>query len=270
MVGGEALAEDATVERVHRFVGHLGDAPVAIVVGLAGDLQPLGYLVLVGVDGNLHLVHNGAEVRVKTSVKNLSEVLEVEALLRRRLADADPGDVPLAYVLHSRGGVEEVVDLAFQHRLEVLLHLAPGHLHHDAQVHGPAHLHVLEAGADDLDLVILDLVQRLHVKIFEGTRVLAAELDPHIGSAHPLALEGGTVGHGDGHLGDLNLHSPHLDASLHQPAGLLRVILALDVVEGHAHHVLIEGDAGGQNLGNDGVGDGGEAIVESPCRRGIF
>ena len=98
--------------------------------------------------------------------------------------------------------VDEVVDLALEHRLEVLLHLAAGHLDHDAQVHGAAVGHLVEVGADDRHLAVLDLVEVDHAQVLEGTRVLAAELHAHVVLAHTLALEGRAVGHGHGHLGD--------------------------------------------------------------------
>ena len=81
----------------------------------------------------------------------------------------------------------------------------------------------LEAGADHLDLAVLDLVHVDHAQVLESPAVLAAELDAHVLLAHHFAFEGRAVGHRHRHLGDLDLDAAHLDALLHQLLGALQV-----------------------------------------------
>ena len=162
------------------------------------------------------------------------------------------------------------MDLPLEHGLEVLLHLAPGHAHHDAHVHGRALGLVGKVGADHGDLAVVDGVEIGHVQVFKAVGLLAAELDAHVRLAHHLALEGRAVGHGHGHFGELELHAAHLDAFLHQLLGPLQVVRALDLIEGHGDHVLVASDAGRQDLGDDGVGDDGEAEVDGAGSGGVL
>ena len=55
-------------------------------------------------------------------------MIQIEALIGCGCADADPGDVALADVLNARGAIDEVMDLALEDWLEILIHLATGHL----------------------------------------------------------------------------------------------------------------------------------------------
>ena len=197
-------------------------------------------------------------------------MLQIKTFLGSGFAHADPGDVALANVLDARRAVDEVVNLPLQHWLEVLLHLPSSHLDDDPQVHVSTLFDVLEAGADELDLAILHLIHGAHLQVFVGAGVLAAELDPHVGPAHPLSLEGAAVRDGDGHLGDLHLDAAHLDAALHQSPGLLGIRLPLNVVEGHGDSMFVDGNAGGQNLGDNGVSDDGEAVVKSANGGGVL
>ena len=59
-------------------------------------------------------------------------------------------------------------------------------------------------------------------------------------------------------------------APLDKAAGSLGVGLALDVVEGHADDVLVAGDARGQDLRDDRIGDDREAIVDGPGGRRVL
>ena len=195
---------------------------------------------------------------------------EREALVRRSLADADPGDVALADVLDAARAVDEVVDLALEHRLEVLLHLAAGHLDQDAHVDRRPVRQVLEARPDHLDLAVLDLVHVDHAQVLEGPAVLAAELDAHVLLAHHFALERRAVGHRDRDFGHLDLDAARLDALLDQLLGALQVVLALDLVEGHGDDVLVGGDAGRQDLRDAGVGDDREAVVDGARGRRVL
>jgi len=85
VVGGEGLAQRARVKLVNLVVRQVGQTLVAIVIGLARLLEPVFELGRVGVNGNLHLVHDGAKVGVEAGVKDLAEMLQVKALIRAAL-----------------------------------------------------------------------------------------------------------------------------------------------------------------------------------------
>jgi len=65
------------------------------------------------------------------------------------------------------------------------------------------------------------------------------------GLAHHLAFEGGPIGHGDRHIGHLDFDPAHFDALLYQAFRFFEIVLAIDLVEGHADDVFIGRDAGG-------------------------
>ena len=69
---------------------------------------------------------------------------KAEAFFHRAFTDTDPRDISLSYVHEALSIVDQVVDLAFENRLEVGLHLATGHFHEDSQRHSGAGLDFLE------------------------------------------------------------------------------------------------------------------------------
>ena len=115
------------------------------------------------------------------------------------------------------------------------------------------------SGPTTVDLAVGDLVHLLHVYELEGRGYVAAELDVHVLLADALALEGGAVGHRDGHLGDLDLEAAHLDRLLYDL-----------IVRYVGDDVLVGADAGGQDLRDVGVGDGREAVVDGPGGGGVL
>ena len=173
-------------------------------------------------------------------------------------------------MLNARSAIGEVVELSFQHRFKVLLHLAPGDLHHDAHIHGALWGNLIEGWANDLHFAIHNIFQRGHVQVLKAASILAAEFNAHIVAAHNLAFEGRAVRHRDGHLGHLELDAAHLNAFLHQALGALQVILPFNLGERHADNVFVGGYAGGQNFGDDRVCDDREAKVNGAGRGCIF
>ena len=132
-----------------------------------------------------------------------ADMLEPEALFHGLFADAHPGDIALADVHDALGVVDEVVNLALQDRLVVLLHLAAGHLHDDGQGQLRTGRHIGQLRADDLDLAVLDLVHALGGDPFHHVGAAAAGFQINIVAADPLALEGRPVRHRYRHLGHL-------------------------------------------------------------------
>ena len=131
------------------------------------------------------------------------------------------------------------MQLALQHRLEVLLHLASGYLYDDRYRHSRALRAVGNIGADDFYLAILHIVGALHPEPFHARCALAAPFALHIGAAHYLAFKRRPEGDWDRYFCYLDLDAARLDAFLYQPHGALHVILARYVVERHADEVVM-------------------------------
>ncbi len=270
VVGCKGLAQRAGIELFHPVVGQIGQAFVAKIIRLAGLGQPFLHLFRIGVDGHLHLIHDGAEIVLEAGMQNLAEVFQVETFFGGAVRDADPGDIALSDMLDARSAVDKVMDLALQHRLEIFLHLAAGHLDDDAHIHGPLRRHIVEFRADDIYFAVDHFVQRRHVQILEAARILTAELDAHIRLAHHFAFESRAVRHRHRHFGQFDLHTAHLDALLHQAFGLLQIVLTVDLFERQADHVLVARHTRGQDLRDDGIRNYREAIVDRPGCRGIL
>ena len=270
MVGGKALAEGAGVEFVHGRIGQIGQPLVAEVIRLPRLLQPGIHLGRFGVNGDLHLVHNGAKVGVEAGVQNLAKVFQIKAFVGGAVGNTNPGNIPLANVLDARSAVDEVMDLPFQHRLEIFLHLPPGHIDDNAQIHRPLVRDVAEVRPYHLNFAVGHFIHVGHAQILEAAGIFAAELHAHVIFAHHFPLKGGAIRHGHGHVGQLDLDAANFDALLHQPLGSLQVVYTLNFFPGHGDDVLVLGDAGGQNFRDDGVGNDREAEVDRPGGGGIF
>ena len=67
--------------------------------------------------------------------------------------------------------------MPLQNGLEVLLHLPPRDLDEDGEGKGASLLHVVDLGADDFDLAVLDLIEVQGGEVFEAGIGLAAQLD---------------------------------------------------------------------------------------------
>ena len=101
-------------------------------------------------------------------MQDLAEVVEEEACVGCFGREADPRDVSLADVLDARGAVHEIVDLPFEDRLEVLLHLAAGNIDDYSQIHVAFGFDFREVGSHDFYLAVGDLVQFRHAEVLEG------------------------------------------------------------------------------------------------------
>ena len=254
VIGREALAQGARVERLDRLVGEPHHALVALRVDELRLLEHLVDLGLLGVDRDLHLVDDRLEVVEQLRVQDVADVPELEAGVLGGLADADPDELALPHVQHALGEVHEVVELALDDRLEVRLHLAPGHIDDDAERNAGALFELVELGPDDLDLAVLDLGRVARAHELECGRALAAGLDVGVFLADALALERGAVRDRDRQVDDLDLQSADLDRLLHE-------LVARDVGD----DVLVGAHAGRQDLRDVGRRDGGEAVAIAPA-----
>ena len=63
-------------------------------------------------------------------------MLEPETLIEGIAADPDPVHIALPYVHYPAGVIYETVDLAFQYRLKILLHLTAEDLNYNCQRQG--------------------------------------------------------------------------------------------------------------------------------------
>ena len=193
VVGREALAEQAGVERVDRLVGQVGHALVALAVGLARLLDAASSTSsCVGDEVHLHLVDDVAEHRrgcgrggSRRSARRRKPLSTVLLLTRIQAMSR----WPMCWMPSS--AVDEVVDLALEDRLEVVLHLAAGDLDHDAQRHGAALLARRRGRGRRRSILPSSTSSRpAHAQVLEGRAALAAELDAHVVLADALALEG--------------------------------------------------------------------------------
>ena len=143
----------------------------------------------VGNQCDFHLIDDTAEILVEASVEDFTEMVQVETLFGSRGGYPDPGDITLPDVLYPRGAIDEVVNLALEDRFEILLHLPSSDFYQDAKIHITLFFDFLEFRSNELDLAVLDIIHFSHVEIFEGTALLAPELDTHICLADDFALE---------------------------------------------------------------------------------
>jgi len=120
---------------------------------------------------------------------------------------------------------------------------------------GAAFLDLVDVGADDGDLAVLDLVHLGHLDQLGALGFAAAHLAVKVLAAHALALVSRSEGHRDVDRGHLDLQAAHLYGFLHH-VGMRHV----------GHHVLVSANTGRQNLGNVRVGDGGETPVDAAGR----
>ena len=95
--------------------------------------EALLHLGRVGDQRDLHLVHDGRVVGEELGVEDLAVMAQAQALGEAALGDARPDDVALAHVPDAFGAVDQVVDLPFEDRLEIGLHLPARHLDPDGQ-----------------------------------------------------------------------------------------------------------------------------------------
>ena len=162
--------------------------------------------------------------------------------------------------MHQAGGAaDELVDAALEHGLEVLMEIAPGNLHEDAERHRLSELGRVDIRAHHRDLAVLNLVHGCPAQVLESGGVLAPELDLQVLLAHPLALEGRSVGDGDGDLRYLQLEPPHFHG------------FGYDLFKRDAgDDVLVGADAAGQDLRDGGIGDDREAEVDGARGRREF
>ena len=117
-----------------------------------------------------------------------ADVLQRKALFDGGLADAHPGDVALTDVHDALDVVDQVVDLAFQNRLEIGLEFAAGHLDVDAHGESVAFFEFAHVRAIDDDLAVFDLVHFGHLDQFGALGLAAAALGVQVGAAHTFAL----------------------------------------------------------------------------------
>ena len=267
--GGEGLAHDAGEVTVNGLVGHGRQTVVALVVpGHSHLVTELLRLGSVGDQGDLALVHNGVKLVHDHDVQNLGEVLQTQTGVVGRVADTDTDLIALTGVHDAFHVVEPCVELPLDNGLEVHLHLLAGNLNvgRQSQILG-----LIEVGADDGDLVILNFIQLPHHNQL-GSGVLGRpDLVVHVGLADDLALEGGGEGHGDGQFLHLDLDVPQFQRLLHglgvvayglQSAGNL--ILAQIDVHDHGEAQSDGARTGGNHHGvngAEGIDEGGNTVL---------
>ena len=123
MAGGEGLAERAGIIGIRALVGHALDTGIPFCIDGPGFFDDFLDLSFVGVNFDLEFIEDSAEVLVQLGVQDDADVLQPEAFFHGLFADAQPGDVSLADVHDALGVVDEVVNLPFQNRFVIVLHM---------------------------------------------------------------------------------------------------------------------------------------------------
>ena len=256
MARGERLAHDAGIEDGYGFVGHGLQALVALVEDLVGVLAQRGVRLVADDDADLALVNDRVKFGLDLGVEHFADVAELEAGLEISLADTDADHVALAGVHEALHAVEEGVDLTLEDRLEVGLHILACDL--DGVAHGDlgADRDLVDFGAFDHDLVILDLGGVLRGDELEAVLAGAVDLDLHVALTDDLALECRGEGDGDVDLGDLQLDAARLDGGVDPVLG---VIIDDEGLRNGPHIVVVVGDDREAQL--DGAGAAGDGNV---------
>ena len=131
------------------------------------------------------------------------------------------------------GIVDQMVNLALQDRLEILLHLSACYFRDNGKGELTGWLYLIQVGTDDIYLSILDLIHVLRSHPFDSMGSSSTTLQIDILTPHPLALEGRTIRDRDGNRGDGHL----------QPSDLNRPLNDL-IVGDVGDHVFVSTDAG--------------------------
>ena len=207
-------------------------------------------------DADLALVNDRVKLGLDLGVEHFADVAELEAGLEISLADTDADHVALAGVHQAFHAVEEGVDLTLEDRLKVGLHGLACDL--DGVAHGDlgADRDLVDFGAFDHDLVILDLGGVLRGDKLEAVLAGAVDLDLHIALADDLALKCGGEGDGDIDLRDLQLDAAGLNGGVDPVLG---VIIDDEGLRNGPHIVVVVGDDREAQL--DGAGAAGDSDV---------
>ena len=111
---------------------------------------------------------------------------------------------------------------------------------------------VLDVRTDQGDLAVFDLAHVGHADQFDSLSLAAAHFEVQVALADALAFESRAIGQGNVDLGDRGLEAADFHRLLdHVGMGNVR------------HHVFVGAHAGGQDFGDVGVGQGGEAPVDA-------
>ena len=136
---------------------------------------------------------------------------EAEAGLKVGLRNADTDHIALAGVHNALDAVQEGVDLALHNGLEVGLHVLARDLDDVGQGDLGADGDLVELGAVDRDLVVLDLGGVSRGDQLEAVLAGAVDLDLHVALADDLAFERGSEGDRNVDRGDLDLDVARLE-----------------------------------------------------------
>ena len=133
-----------------------------------------------------------------------------QALLVAVLGYTRPHYIPLAHVPYSFGAVYQMMDLTFQDRFEVGLHLTTRDLDPYAEREDSAFRHIVHVGSQNLDLAVVYRIEIDARHKLECYGLVSAELDPRVLFPYTLALERGAVRHRDRDLRYLDLAASDL------------------------------------------------------------
>ena len=270
VIGRKALAQCAGIEFLHLVICQIGQPFIAEVIGSAGCFQPLIKFCRVGVDCHLHLVDDCSKIRMEARVQDLANIRQAEAFIGCRLGNTDPGDIPLSNMLDARGAIDEVMDLAFEHRFKVRLHRPARHLDHHAHAHVALSGNAAEIGSNHFHFTVHHFFQRRSVQIFEAAAVFTAKLNAQVGLADHFAFKRRAIRDRDRHFGHFDLDAAHFDTLLDQSFSSFEIIHSIDFVERHGNNMLVGGHTRRQDFRDHSISDDREPEVDGPGGSGIF
>jgi len=252
MARGKGLTETAGVESIHRLIGHLIDTFISgLVFGPSGSRQFIN-IFLVGKERNLNFINYLFEILMEFGMQHDTDILQGKALLDSRLADTNPGDIPLADMHDALDIVDQMVNLPLHDRLKVGLEFASGNLHEDTERQGVPFLHIFQILTDDRYLAVFYLIHLGHFHQLGTLGLTATHLTIEIAAAYPLTLKGRTEGTRNIDLGDIDFQAANFNG-----------FLANFIMRYVGDNMLIGADTGRQDLRNIGVGKGRKAPVNT-------
>src|SRR3989304_1531195 len=108
---------------------------VTFFINLSCLLLNLQYIFLICINRYLDLVHNCLKSMMCHSDIDNSEMLKCESFPFRIMVYPYPVNIPLAHVPYTLGLIDIRMDLSFDNRFKVLLHLSSRNINNDSERH---------------------------------------------------------------------------------------------------------------------------------------
>ena len=194
MAGRKGLTQDAGIEAIYALIRHGRKSVIACIVG--GHcllIQNARSLRGIRDDRDLALVNDGIKLIGDHAVQDFTKMLEAEAFIKRVFGNADANKISLAGMHNTFQIVEPGMDLTFDDRLEIRLHLRACDLDQGRNVCRTS----VDVGTDDGNLMILYCIERTALDKLTARMAACPEFSLHIGLTDDFALECRSERNGD-------------------------------------------------------------------------